>query len=160
MSDHSGPRRASKPHFGTTANNGQIQCDAAAGFSKGVVRRIARLVKKPMAPTLKLQLEDGSRITDERQATERWLRFASERHDGQPTSATALLETIAQTRPIFAATVRQEWVCPSLPDVVHLSGRVQTGRAWGEDLLPPDSPFPTGGWTVISPALCQGHHGH
>ena len=72
----------------------QIQFDVAAGFSKGVFRGTARLVKKPMASTPKLQLEDGSRISDERQATERWLRFASERHGGQPTSATALLETI------------------------------------------------------------------
>ena len=46
-----------------------------------------------MVPTPELQLEDGSRIINERQATERWLRFASERHDGQPTSATVLLET-------------------------------------------------------------------
>ena len=105
--------------------------DAAAGFSKGVFRGIARLVKKPMPATPKLLLENGSRITDERQATQRWLRFASERHDGQPTSATALLETIAQARSIFAATVRQEWVCPSLPDAVHLFGRVKPGRAWG-----------------------------
>ena len=115
-----------------------IQFDAAAGFSMCVFRGIARLVKKPMAPSPKLQLEDGSRTIDERQATERWLRFASERHDGQPTSATALLETIVQARSIFAATVRQEWVCPSLPDVVHLFGRVKPGRAWEEDLLPPD----------------------
>ena len=102
----------------------QIQFDAAAGFSKGVIRGIARLVKKPTAPTPKLQLEDGTRISDERQATERWLRFALERHDGQTTSATALLETTAQARSIFAATVRLEWVCPSLPDVVHSFGRV------------------------------------
>ena len=61
-----------------------------------------------MPPTPKLELEDGSRITDERQATERWLRFASERHVGQTTSAIALLETIAHARSIFAATVRQE----------------------------------------------------
>ena len=115
-----------------------IQFDAAAVFSKGVFRGIARLVKKPMPPTPKLQLEDGSRITDERQATERWLRFASERHDGQPTSATALLETIAQARSIFAATVRQEWVCPPLPDVAHLFGRVKPGRASVEVRLPRD----------------------
>ena len=51
---------------------------------------------------------------------------------------TALLETIAQARSIFAATVRQEWVCPSLPDVVHLFGRVKPGRAWVNDLSPPD----------------------
>ena len=75
---------------------------------------------------------------DERQAAERWMRFASERHDGQPTSATALLETIMQARSVNAATIRQEWVCPSLPDVVHLFGRVKPGRAWGEDLLHPD----------------------
>ena len=92
----------------------QIQLDAAVGFSKGVFRGIARLVKQPMVPTPKLQLEDGSRIIDEHQATERWLRVASERHDGQPTSATALLETIVQVQSMFAATVRQEWVCPSL----------------------------------------------
>ena len=55
-----------------------------------------------MAPTPKLELEDGFRIIDERQATERWMRSASERHDGQPISATALLETIAQARSIFA----------------------------------------------------------
>ena len=114
----------------------QIQIDAAAGFSKGVFR--GRLVKKPIAPTTKLELEDGSRIIDERQTAERWMRFAFERHDGQPTSATTLLETIAQARPIFAATVRQEWVCPSPPDVVHLFGHATPVRAWGEDLLPPD----------------------
>ena len=79
----------------------QIQID-------GVFRCIARLVKKPIASTPKLELEDGSRVIDERQAAERWGRFASERHDGQPTSATALLETIVQARPIFA--VRQGWV--------------------------------------------------
>ena len=107
-------------------------------FSKGVFRGIARHVKKPIAPPPKLELEDGSHVIDERQAAERWRRFASERHDGQPTSATALLETIVQARPIFAATVRHEWVCPSLPDVVHLFGRAKPGRAWGEDLLPPD----------------------
>ena len=65
----------------------QIQIHAAAGFSKGVFRGIARLVKKPTAPTPKLELEDGSRVIDERQAAERWMRFASERHDGQPTCA-------------------------------------------------------------------------
>ena len=43
-----------------------------------------------------------------------------------------------QARSVFAATIRQEWVCPSLPDVVHLFGRVKPGRAWGEDLLHPD----------------------
>ena len=43
----------------------QIQFDAAAGFSKGVFRG-ARPVKKPMAPTPKLELEAGSRIIDER----------------------------------------------------------------------------------------------
>ena len=116
----------------------QTQLDAAAGLCKGVFLGIARLVKKPMVPTPKLQLEDGSRVTDERQATERWLRFASGRQDGQPTSATALLETIALASSIFVATVRQGWVCPSLPDVVHLFGRVKHGGAWGEDLVRPD----------------------
>ena len=120
----------------------QIQIDAAAGFSKGVFRGIARLVKKPTAPTPMLELEDGSRVMDERQAAERWMRFASERHDGQPTSATALLETIMQARSVFAAmfaaTIRQEWACTSVPDVVHLFGRVKHGRAWCEDLLLPD----------------------
>ena len=78
----------------------QIQSDAATGFSNGVLRGIARLVKKPMATTPKLELEDGVCIINERQATECWMRFALERHDGQRTSATALLDTIAHARAI------------------------------------------------------------
>ena len=80
-------------------------------------------------------------------AAERWRRFASERHDGQPTSATALLETIVQARPIFAATVRHEWVCPSLPDVVHLFGRAKAWTSMGRrpSTSRPFAPFSVGG---------------
>ena len=42
-----------------------------------------------------------------------------------------------QARSVFAATIRQEWVWCSLPDVVHLFGRVKPRRAWGERTFNP-----------------------
>ena len=44
--------------------------------------------------------------------------------------------TVNPLRPLrFWRPLCQEWVCPSLPEVVHLFGRVKPGRAWEEDLL-------------------------
>ena len=63
---------------------------------------------------------------------------------------------------VSAATVRQEWVCPSLPDVVHLFGRVKPGRAWEKDFLHPDlcRRFQQELGQLISPALCRDPHGY
>ena len=66
-----------------------------------------------------------------------------------------------QARSVFAATIRQEWVCPSLPEVVQLFGRVKPGRARGEDLLRPDlfCCFQQGLGQFIPSAFYQGPDG-
>ena len=133
--------------------------DAAAGFSKGVYRGIARLVKKPVVPTPKLELEDGSRIIDERQATERWMHFACAM-TVNPLRPLRFWRPLR--RPVLFSLLRYDRSRYAHRFLMWCIYSVVSNRAClREDLLlaRPVSPCSAGEWTVISPAVCQGPSG-